>query len=76
MPNRNPQSEFLSPQDLAVCQRVFNQVCTDDNLDHDCIDGQILASTVLRLFQQGFVDEAALLFEIRAHRDDFMKLTG
>ena len=48
-----PQSELLDPEDLSLCQRVFEQACIDDNLDRSCIDGQILASTVLRLFQAG-----------------------
>ena len=76
MLSRNPQSEFLGPQDLAVCQRVFDRVCMDSNLNHTCIDSQILASTVLRVFQQGFVNETDLVSEIRAHRYDFMKRTG
>ena len=76
MLNRNPQSEFLSPKDLATCQRVFDQACTDENLYHTCIDSQILASTVLSTFQRGIVNEADLLDEIRSLRDDFMKRTG
>ena len=64
MLSQNPQGEFLSPKDLATCQRVFDQVCTDESLDHACT------------FQRGIVNEADLLDEIRSHRDDFMKRTG
>ncbi|MER8574574.1 hypothetical protein NKG99_24180 [Mesorhizobium sp. M1409] len=55
---RIPQSQFLSPDDLATCQRVFNQICADARLDRKSVDGELLASTVLAAFQHGFVDYA------------------
>lgn len=73
---RIPQSQFLSPDDLAICQRVFDQICADARLDRTSVDGEILASTVLTAFQSGIVEDAELLAAVRAHRADFMKRTG
>ena len=72
MLSRNPQSEFLGPDDLALCQRVFDQACADDNMDCSGVLGEMLASTVIGTFQRGFVNEADLLIEVRRRRDDLM----
>lgn len=63
---RIPQSYFLSPDDLATCQRVFDQICADAGLDRTSMDGEILASTVLFIFQHGNVDDVDLLAAARA----------
>ena len=71
---RIPQSHFLSPDDLATCQRVFDQACADARLDRKSVDGELLASTVLAAFQNGIVEEHALLAAVRAKSADFIKL--
>ncbi|RWC26682.1 MAG: hypothetical protein EOS27_24455 [Mesorhizobium sp.] len=71
---RIPQSHFLSPDDLATCQRVFNQICADARLDHSSLDSETLASAVLASFQRGIVDEEELLQAMRARRGQFTHL--
>ena len=71
---RLPQSRFLSPDDLATCQRVFNRICADAKLERRSVDGEALASAVLANFQQGIVDEKELLVAVHASRDDFTHL--
>ncbi|MER9309778.1 hypothetical protein NKI51_10710 [Mesorhizobium australicum] len=73
---RIPQSQFLSPDDLAICQRVFDQICVDAKLDRASVDGVTLALTVLAAFQNGIVADDELLAAVRARRADFMKHTG
>lgn len=73
---RIPQSQFLSPDDLAICQRVFDQICVDAKLDRASVDGKALASTVLAAFQTGIVEDAELLAAVRAHRANFTKRAG
>lgn len=70
---RIPESHFLTPDDLATCQRVFDQICADARLDRTSIDGEILASTVLYFFQRGTVDHDELLAAVRARHADFTK---
>lgn len=50
---RVPQSHFLGPNDLALCQSVFDQVCADAKLSLGSVDRQVLALTVLAFFQHG-----------------------
>lgn len=73
---RIPQSQFLSPDDLAICQRVFDQICVDAKLDRASVDGKALASTVLAAFQSGIVEDAELLAAVRARRANFTKRAG
>ncbi|WP_287115522.1 hypothetical protein [Mesorhizobium sp.] len=63
---RAPQSQFLKPEDRAVCQRVVDQITADAKWYSISIDGQILASTTLTLFQSGVVNETNLLAHVRA----------
>jgi hypothetical protein len=71
---RARQSQLLGPEERAICQRVIDQVTADAKWQTASIDGQLLASTVLTLFQFGVVNEANLLANVRARRDDFTKL--
>ena len=71
---RIPQSHFLSPDDLATCQRVFNQICAEAKSDRRSVDGEALASAVLASFQRGIVDEEELLEAVRARRNEFAQL--
>ncbi|MER8840751.1 hypothetical protein [Mesorhizobium sp. M0323] len=73
---RAPKSQFLKPKDRAICQRVVDQVTADAKWYSTPMDGQILASTTLNLFQSGVVNETNLLAHVRARRHDFTKLTG
>jgi hypothetical protein len=69
--------QFLAPEDLATCQLVFDQICADASLHPTSIDAEMLASTVITVFQ---IDPsrtgAELLAAIRDRRNDFEKLTG
>ena len=71
---RIPQSQFLSPDDLATCQRVFDQICAEAKSDRRSVDGEALASAVLASFQRGIVDEEELLEAVRARRNEFAQL--
>ncbi|RWK55818.1 MAG: hypothetical protein E5X43_08405 [Mesorhizobium sp.] len=75
--SRFPQSEFLGPEDLALCQRVFDQICADASLDSTSIEAEDLAAMVLSAFQRSpDKTEADLLAAIRARRNDFEKQAG
>jgi len=74
--SRIPQSDFLGPDDLALCQRVFDQICTDAKWDRDCADSEILASVIFTTFKNGTVNEADLLAAMRERRNHFEKRTG
>jgi hypothetical protein len=65
-------SEFLHPNELAMCQRVLEKACMEVGLDHNYADGEIVASIVLSLFQVGITDEAALIKQVRIRRDNFL----
>lgn len=70
------QRDFLGPEDLALCRRVFEQVCSDGNLDRSCIGSEELAATVLNMFQHGVTDEAELLAAVRTLRDSLLRRAG
>jgi hypothetical protein len=71
------QSALLNPDDLALCQKVFDQICADANWDRGSLDGHLLASTVLTLFQMSpNTVEADLLAVVRLQRNDFEKRAG
>lgn len=71
MPNRVLKNEFLGPEDLALCQRVFVQMCADARLDRLSLDAELLAAAILSTFQRMPVGEAELLEAIRSRRADF-----
>ncbi|MGO4642556.1 hypothetical protein AB4Z43_29460 [Mesorhizobium sp. 2RAF45] len=71
---RIPQSRFLSPDDLATCQRIFDQICADARLDRKWVDGELLALTVLTAFQSGIVEDAELLAAVRGNSVQFIRL--
>lgn len=64
------------PADLAVLQRVFDEVCVDGCHETESIDAQSIAAALLTLYQNGMKDEAFLLAEMRARQQDFIKRTG
>lgn len=70
---RSPQRQFIGPEDLAVCQRVFDQISADARIGRDTDDGKVLASAVLTFFQRGFVEHDKLLAAVLGYRDDLTK---
>lgn len=76
MLNRTPQSEFLSPEDLAICQRVFDKICADCKWNSASSDAEGLAIVVISVFQHGLFNEVDLLAEMQARRNDFERRPG
>ncbi|MDX8521233.1 hypothetical protein [Mesorhizobium dulcispinae] len=60
----------LSPLDLDVCERVFNQVCADEQLDPLDPDAEILAVMVVAIFRNAHTNECELLEAVRSHREN------
>ncbi|PBB22406.1 MULTISPECIES: hypothetical protein [unclassified Mesorhizobium] len=58
----------LSPLDLANCERVFDQVCADENLDPLDPDAEILAVMVVAIFRNAHTSERELLEAVRSRR--------
>ncbi|RWA75673.1 hypothetical protein EN836_11645 [Mesorhizobium sp. M1C.F.Ca.ET.193.01.1.1] len=63
----------LSPLDLAVCERVFNQLCADEQLDPLDPKAEILAAMVVAVFRNAHTSERELLEAVRSLRQ---KVTG
>ncbi|QKC67149.1 hypothetical protein EFV37_22080 [Mesorhizobium loti] len=70
------QFQFLGPQDLAICQRVFDKLCVSANWERTAIEGEELAFRILVAFQHGITNEEALLAEMYALLDDQKKRVG
>ena len=58
------------PNDIDVCQRVFDQVCKEQQLDHSSPKAEAVAATLFSMFQNGCSDEAALLKVFRKARPE------
>ncbi|BAB52951.1 MULTISPECIES: hypothetical protein [Mesorhizobium] len=58
----------LSPHDLAICERVFEQACSDENLDPLDPDAEILAVMVVSIFRNAHTSERELLEAVRSRR--------
>ncbi|MER9301210.1 hypothetical protein NKI38_32930 [Mesorhizobium sp. M0621] len=69
--------EFLDPENLAMCQRLFEQVCIDANIDRTSIEAEQLAAAVLNVFQvlPGGTEEE-LLAALRDRHNHSEKRTG
>ncbi|MDX8500613.1 hypothetical protein RFM99_19575, partial [Mesorhizobium sp. VK4C] len=63
----------LSPLDLAVCERVFNQVCAEEQLDPLDQAAEILAVMVVAIFRNAHTSERELLEAVKSLRQ---KATG
>ncbi|MDX8441930.1 hypothetical protein [Mesorhizobium australafricanum] len=68
MLRRHLNSTCLSPLDLAVCERVFNQVCADERLDPLDPDTEILAVMVVAVYRNAHTGERELLEAVRSLR--------
>lgn len=62
----------LSPLDLAVCERVFNQVCADERLDPLDPSAEILAVLVVAIFRNAHTNERELLEAVKSRRQKVM----
>ena len=58
--------EFVSPDEIAMLQRVFDAVCTESDKTSAAAD--LDALEVFRLFRAGFKDEDSLLAEMRRRK--------
>ncbi|TGQ40598.1 MULTISPECIES: hypothetical protein [unclassified Mesorhizobium] len=58
----------LSPHDLDICERVFDQVCADEQLDPLDPDTEILAVMVVAIFRNAHTSERELLEAVRSRR--------
>lgn len=61
MQNGNPDRGLFYPRDLGLCQRVFEQVRIERGFELNSLEAEDLAAYVLLRFQNGTVDESALL---------------
>lgn len=68
MPRRRFNRTRLSPYDLAICERVFDQVCADEHIDPLSRDAEALAMTIVAIFRNITTNERELLEEVRSLR--------
>ena len=69
MPSRKRvKRTTLSAADLALCKRVFEQVCADEQVDKSSLLAGIIALTVMAIFYNFHTEEGKLLDEVRAFR--------
>jgi hypothetical protein len=66
MPKCFTSRGFLYPSELALCQRVFEQVRAACGLDCSSLRADMLAAYILLIFREGTTDEDALLVAARA----------
>ncbi|TIM09087.1 hypothetical protein [Mesorhizobium sp.] len=58
----------LSPHDLAICERVYDQVCADEHIDPLSRDAEVLAVTIVAIFRNITTSERELLEAVRSLR--------
>lgn len=70
MSSLHKRNSGFQPSDLQLCQRVFDQVCSERKLNRMSIepDVQQLAATVFSLFENGCRNEGELLESFRRTR--------
>ncbi|MBD9373062.1 hypothetical protein IB238_10565 [Rhizobium sp. ARZ01] len=63
-------TEFLSPEELAQLQRVFDDICLHEQVDDRSALADEVAKQLIRLYQGGVHDSAeiAAIMEHRFHR--------
>ena len=68
MPRWRFNRTCLSPHDLVVCERVFDQICADEHLDSLDPDAEIRAVMVVAMFRNAHTGERQLLEAVRSRR--------
>ncbi|RWK93498.1 MAG: hypothetical protein EOR45_26760 [Mesorhizobium sp.] len=68
MPHRRFSRTRLSPHDLAICERVYDQVCADEHIDPLSRDAEALAVMIVAVFRNITTNERELLEEVRSLR--------
>jgi hypothetical protein len=58
--------EFVSPEEMAMLQRVFDAVCTSEDRTSEAANRDGLE--VFRLYRSGFRDEGLLLAEMQRRK--------
>ncbi|RWD20760.1 MAG: hypothetical protein EOS57_08215 [Mesorhizobium sp.] len=72
----DPFNQFLGPEELALCQRVFDQICADASLDSKSIEAEDLAAAVLTAFHCSPKPKLIYWPSSGSRRNDFEKQTG
>ena len=54
---------FLDSEALGACQRIFDAILAELNVDRECEKAEDIAAFVIKLYQQGVHDEKKL-FEL------------
>jgi hypothetical protein len=70
------QQCVLYPNDLAMLQRVFDEIRADGGHDVASPDAEMLAAALIGLFQNGVAGEAALLAAMRSRQQVHLLRTG
>ncbi|TIP30028.1 MAG: hypothetical protein E5X67_04455 [Mesorhizobium sp.] len=68
MPHRRFNRTRLSPHDLAICERVYDQVCADEHIDPLSRDAEVLAVMIVAIFRNITTSERELLEQVRSLR--------
>ena len=58
--------EFVSPDEMAMLQRVFDAICTEQ--DKTSVAADLDGQEVFRLYRAGFTDEQSLLAEMQRRK--------
>lgn len=54
------------PEDLELLQQVFDRVCVEYKVKRGSIQAELVAQTAISLFNDGVLEEAALLAGLEA----------
>ncbi len=76
MVNSHFQQCVLYPCDLAMLQRVFDEILADGGYDVASLDSEMLAAALLGLFQNGVTEEATLVATMRSRQTVHLLRTG
>lgn len=60
----------LSPHDMAICKRVFDRVCADEDIDPLGLEAAMVASMVVGIFRNAHTSERALLEAVKFRRHE------
>lgn len=68
MPHRRFSRTRLSPHDLAICERVYDQACAAEHIDPLSQDAEALAVMIVAIFRNTTTNERKLLEEVTSLR--------